>query len=78
MIKVRIAERKPLLVKLKNVSITNAVVTDPYEGTYVVVPSDEEQILPTRHKGMQDDVTIREIPMHEVSNETGITLVIGG
>ena len=45
--------------------------TDPYEGTYEVVPDADGRILPTRSKTMLDDVTVHPIPYQETSNEAG-------
>lgn len=47
-----------------------------YEGTYVVIPQTSEQTLETRDKRMQDNVTVREVPYFEVSNEKGLTVYI--
>lgn len=50
-----------------------------YTGAYEVTPAVIEQILPTARKSMSDDVTIKEIPHEEVSNESGgYTFIIGG
>ena len=48
-----------------------------YSGPYIVTPTFEVQELDTDHKSMREDVTIKEIPVHEVSNTYGYTLVIG-
>lgn len=47
-----------------------------YTGEYVVIPTREEQYLYTNNLLMTDDVTVREIPYAEVSNEYGITCTI--
>lgn len=49
-----------------------------YQGDYVVVPKVLEQVLPTKNKAMRDNLNVKEIPYHEVSNEMGTTVVIGG
>lgn len=49
-----------------------------YEGEYEVTPKVEEQVLPTKGKGMKEDVTVKAIPVFEVSNEHGTTFIIGG
>lgn len=49
-----------------------------YEGSYNLVPKVVSQAIETKDKVMQDNVTVAEIPFHEVSNETGTTVVIGG
>lgn len=50
----------------------------PYIGQYEVIPKTFEQILETKNLGMTDDVTVKEIPTHEVSNNFGTTIIIGG
>ena len=42
-----------------------------YNGDYVVTPSVKEQFLKTANKKMLDDVTIKEIPFFETSNNSG-------
>lgn len=44
---------------------------DPYKGAYVVTPRVEAQVLPTAEKLMADDVTIKAIPIYDVSNTSG-------
>lgn len=51
---------------------------DFYEGSYNLVPKAVSQAIETKDKVMKDNVTVAEIPFHEVSNETGTTVVIGG
>lgn len=51
---------------------------DYYEGEYNIVPKVEEQKLATRNKEMKHDVTVEKIPVHEFSNDSGTTIVIGG
>lgn len=51
---------------------------ETYEGDYNVIPKTAEQELYTKNKMMKDDVTVQKIPYHEVSNQTGTTVVIGG
>lgn len=75
--RVRLLEKRPLIVRLQNVTIVNRVASDPYLGEYVVTPYKEDRVLPTKYKDMTDDVTVKRIPMFEVSNDSGITLVIG-
>lgn len=48
-----------------------------YQGAYTVTPKDEAQTLPTKNTAMADDVTVKEIPYYEVSNQTGSTVYIG-
>ncbi len=49
-----------------------------YEGSYNLVPKVLAQSVETKDKVMKDNVTVAEIPFHEVSNETGKTAIIGG
>ena len=51
---------------------------DSYTGDYIVIPKVVNQTMSTANKKMIKDVTIKEIPKHEVSNDYGTTLVIGG
>ena len=52
--------------------------TPPYTGEYEVTPKTyEEQILPTRNKKLNNNITVKKIPQFEVSNEYGNTLIIG-
>ena len=57
-----------------------AVSVEEYDGDYIVIPKAfQEQVLPTNGKAMIDDVTVREIPYYETSNEYGgYTVNIGG
>lgn len=49
-----------------------------YSGPYEAVPKTQSQTLETKDKSMKNNVTVAEIPYHEVSNQTGTTVVIGG
>ena len=51
-----------------------------YQGTYTVIPKkDEQTILATANKVMDDDVTVFEIPYQAVVNLSGgKTAIIGG
>ena len=50
----------------------------PYTGEYSVTPNTyRETVLPTKGMKMTSDVTVGKIPVHEVENESGITLIIG-
>lgn len=51
---------------------------DPYTGSYTIIPKVTDQTMPTYDKYMENDVTIKKIPLHEVSNVDGTTLIIGG
>lgn len=49
-----------------------------YEGDYSVTPKVSEIVLPTKNKSMTDDVTVFQIPYHEVENPSGgLTVTIG-
>ena len=52
----------------------------PYTGEYDVTPQVQSDIvLYTRNKQMTENVLVRKIPQHEVSNVSGgKTLIIGG
>lgn len=52
----------------------------PYTGEYEVTPKvGEETLLQTKNKRMADNVTVKEIPIAEVSNTAGgKTITIGG
>lgn len=49
-----------------------------YEGDYNLIPKVLSQTMDTKDKVMKQNVTVDEIPFHEVSNETGKTIIIGG
>ena len=42
-----------------------------YEGSYDVTPRLVEQVLPTNGRSMNDDVTIKEVPVARVTNPSG-------
>ena len=44
---------------------------DPYKGAYEVTPKVDAQVLPTAQKLMADDVTVKAIPIYDVSNNSG-------
>ena len=50
----------------------------PYIGSYVVTPRVDEQVLPTAQKMMAEDLTIKEIPFFNVSNNSGGSTVYIG
>jgi len=51
----------------------------PYAGPYTVRPGFEQQVLPTKHKSMSDDVAVLAIEVSIVSNLSGgNTVYIGG
>lgn len=51
---------------------------EEYEGSYNVVPLIREQILPTKKRSMEDDLTVEAIHYLEAPNpEGGKTVTIG-
>lgn len=52
--------------------------TSTYAGPYSVTPQTEEQVLATKGKAMSKDVTVQEVPRHDVSNGFGTSVIIGG
>ena len=48
-------------------------VTEQYVGDYTVIPKLDQQVLKTKQKVMTDDLTVKEIPVYEVSNTSGGT-----
>lgn len=51
---------------------------DSYNGSYEVTPKLTEQIIDVSDKKMDEDMIIKPIPFYEVSNEKGMTVIIGG
>jgi len=50
-----------------------------YEGITTVSPDVHEQkVLYTANKKMLNDVTIKKVPYFETSNDSGLTVYIGG
>lgn len=51
---------------------------DFYSGEYEVLPkANENTILPTKNKILEENVIVLDIPYYEVSNTTGTTIYIG-
>lgn len=51
---------------------------DIYEGPTTVVPSSYfDQELYTKNKLVKSDITVKQIPFYETTNETGKTIYIG-
>lgn len=48
-----------------------------FEGPYSVTPKVIDQLLETRNKVMQADVTVFKIPYFQTSNQSGDTVYIG-
>ena len=73
-------ERKneEILVDFGNISLIDTESTY-YDGSYIVTPKVTPQVLSTAEKKMADDLTVKEIPYYEVSNQAnGKTIIIGG
>lgn len=51
---------------------------EKYDGEYEVIPTFEGQVLETKDKVMQNNVTVTEIPVFETSNTAGGTTVYIG
>ena len=64
--------RESLVGKL---GISTSGITDQYSGPYVVIPKVEEQVLKTKQKVMTNDLTVKGVPVYEVSNTSGGTTV---
>ena len=65
-------------LKLKaRVQLPASVTADVYDGDYEVLPAVYAKKLETKHKFMQDNVTVLAIPYYEVSNDqNGFTAII--
>lgn len=55
------------------VGISTSGVTEQYAGNYTVIPKLDQQVLKTKQKVMTDDLTVKGIPVYEVSNISGGT-----
>lgn len=58
------------------VNVGSTTMMDPseleqYTGPYEVVPKVNSQTLSTARKMLRDDITVREVPYYEVSNQFG-------
>lgn len=66
------------LIATENI-IIETVEGEHYEGDVDITPSPSSDItLETEGYLMDSDVTVRKIPYYETSNESGITIYIGG
>lgn len=65
-------------LKLKaRIQMPVSVTSDVYDGEYEVSPAIDAKELETKHKFMQDNVTVLAIPYYEVSNDqNGFTAII--
>lgn len=73
---VGIVSEKESVVGSLGISVSG--VTEQYEGEYEVTPLVTHQTLPTKKKVMKDNLTIKEIPFFDVSNNAGGTTVYIG
>lgn len=64
------AKPKPQHNKVDVKPITGATVA-VYEGEYEVTPKLEKQTLETKNKLLNKDVTIKEVPVYKVRNNSG-------
>lgn len=61
-----------LPVEFKDIQIvTDNSAVDRYEGSYEITPKVDAQTMPTAQKFMTDDVTVKAIPIFDVSNDAG-------
>ena len=51
---------------------------EEYQGAYEVTPKVEAQTMPTKHKVLKDDITVKSIPYFNVSNTSGGSTVYIG
>ena len=51
---------------------------ESYKGDYAITPKIDSQIMRTKNKKMEDNITVLAIPYYETSNLTGKTVYIGG
>lgn len=62
---------------MTNSMAIQAVITEPYEGDYIVIPqADSQTVLQTAGKYLHDNVTVTRIPTYETHNEFGTTFYI--
>ena len=59
-------------------TIALSEVVESYLGDYIVTPKVESQIMLTKNKKMEENVTVLAIPYYETSNLSGKTVYIGG
>lgn len=73
-ISVKVQQPNNIRVKFKDIITVNA---EKYIGVYEYTPKAyDKQILETKNKLLNADITIKEIPYYEVSNENGGKTVI--
>ena len=68
-----------ILVKFDDLYVMHDSETEPYEGPYTVTPKVQSQILETKNRYLDKNVSVLEIPYAAVSNPSGgLTITIGG
>ena len=72
----RLKEKKPKLKLKLDVSFIGSTY-EHYEGAYVISPKVTPQLMETKDKVMDDDVSIKEIYFNETENDYGYTVQIG-
>ena len=74
------SESESLDIDMDMAVIVQSIEGEHYQGAYIVTPKkDEQTILVTQNKVMDDNVTVLEIPYQSVSNLVGgTTAIIGG
>lgn len=84
-VRVCVAEARAVRVTVgtpaASVSVTGPVVAahgEEYTGPTTVTPSGSVQTLPTAHKYLARDITVREIQRWDVGNSSGGTTVFIG
>lgn len=61
-----------LPVEFKDVQIiAGDADVERYTGSYEITPKVDAQTMPTAQKFMTDDVTVKAIPIFDVSNDAG-------
>lgn len=58
--------KKPILIRFPGVRTLL-----PYRGSTRIVPGIREQILPTRERAMEEDLTVAAVPYAEEENAAG-------
>lgn len=75
-LKVKFSEVEQVIpLRFESIQEVHSGRGDIYDGSYMVIPSVEEQKLQTAQKMMTDDVTVKAIPYYDVSNASGGTTV---
>ena len=70
-----ISNQKNFNVKFSEQINVSQLVGEKYEGDYVVTPKLTAQKLPTKNKVLLEDMSIKEIPIYRVTNQTGGTTI---